>query len=74
MKTIETYKKSKHSLFTHELVKVENTVYPIYKNKGYTEKSTTYGIVFEIETKKTFPNNIVKFKTKKQVINFLSRA
>ncbi len=73
MKTIETYTTAKHELFTHELVQVGNIVYPVYKNKGYAGKSTTYGVVFEINTKKGGNENIVKFKTQKQVVSYLSK-
>lgn len=67
---IESYKKSQHKLFSHEFVKVGEVVLVIYKNKGYTSRSTVYGDIFEVDQKN---GNFLKFKTKNQVINFLSK-
>ncbi len=46
--SIEDYKKVNHSLFTSELIQVnEKTIKNVYKNKGYTDKSTHYGVIFQ---------------------------
>ena len=68
--TFESYKKAQHKLFSNEFVKVGETTLVIYKNKGYTSKSTLYGDIFEIDQK---DGNVLKFKTKNQVLKFLSK-
>lgn len=68
--TIESYKEAQHKLFSHEFVKVGETILVIYKNKGYTSRSTLYGDIFEINQK---DGNVLKFKTKNQVVKFLSK-
>lgn len=72
VKTIENYKECKHKLFTHEFVQIKNTIYVIYKNKGYTKNSKVYGSIFQIDYKESGLNSLGTFKTKKQVLNFLS--
>jgi len=68
--TIGQYSTEKHGLFTHQFVKVGDKIIVIYKNNGYTSKSSVYGSIFEIDLK---DRNILKFKTKKQVITYLSK-
>lgn len=69
MKTLENYTSSNHKQFTHEIINLNGKLFIVYKNKGYTDKSTVYGSIYQI----TQGQNLnVTFKTKKQVINFLN--
>lgn len=70
MKTLENYKNGNHKMFTHELISINGKMFIVYRTKGYTEKSTVYGSIFHI----TQGENLnLKFKTKKQVVNFFSK-
>jgi hypothetical protein len=68
IQSLENYGKTSHKLFTHALVKInDKKIVSIYKNKGYTEKSSVYGVIFQIHS----DEKTLSFKTKKQVEKFL---
>jgi hypothetical protein len=73
VKTLKKYTESKHKLFTYEFIPIKNTIYVIYKNKGFTEKSTVYGTIFQINYNNDGLSTLGTFRTKKQVLNFLSK-
>jgi len=70
MTTLSNYTIENHKQFTTAIIKIEDKLYFVYKNKGYTEKSTIYGSIYQIRQGE---NLNVTFKTKKQVINFLNK-
>jgi hypothetical protein len=66
--SIQEYQESTHSMFTHESVKVSETLMKtIYRNKGYAGRSKVYGSIFQI-----FAGvDTLSFKTKDQVVKYL---
>lgn len=68
MKTLENYTETAHKQFTNETVNVNGKIFIIYKNKGYSGKSTVYGSIFNVTQGKDIN---LKFKTKKQVVKYL---
>lgn len=71
MTNLESYAKGNHKQFTHAIILINNRTYIVYKNKGYTDKSTVYGSIYEIRQGE---GKTLKFKTKKQVVAFLQKV